>query len=125
MGRLPANQYRVFKSAWFAKAARKVRISDTELCNAIKQVVSGQCDDLGGGFFKKRLNKNRYRSIILSKAGSHWIFEYVFAKSDRANIDDSELEQFRKLAKTYATLTVVQTMDLLEQGDLVEICDEN
>ncbi len=32
---------RVFKTAWFAKAARKAFISDEELCSAIKQVVDG------------------------------------------------------------------------------------
>jgi hypothetical protein len=48
---------RAFKTAWFEKAAHKAEITDTELCKAIKQVRLGQCDDLGGGVFKKRLNK--------------------------------------------------------------------
>ena len=30
---------RAFKSAWFAKAARKARIADAELCKAIAQVM--------------------------------------------------------------------------------------
>jgi hypothetical protein len=46
---------RAFKSVWFAKAAKKARISDEMLCKAIAQVVAGQADDLGGGVFKKRL----------------------------------------------------------------------
>jgi hypothetical protein len=50
---------RVFKTAWFAKAARKAHISDEELCSAIQQVTLGQADDLGGGVFKKRLRKNQ------------------------------------------------------------------
>jgi hypothetical protein len=58
---------RVFQTAWFAKAASKGRISEQELCIAIGQVMLGQADDLGGGVFKKRLNKNRDRSIILAK----------------------------------------------------------
>jgi hypothetical protein len=45
---------RVFKSAWFLKAAKKARIGDEELCSAIRQVMLGQADDLGGGVFKKR-----------------------------------------------------------------------
>jgi hypothetical protein len=63
---------RVFKTGWFAKAARKARIPDEELCSAIQQVVLGQANDLGGGVFKKRLRKNQYRSIILSRAGHYW-----------------------------------------------------
>lgn len=76
---------RVFKTAWFSKAARKARIADVELCSAIRQVMLGQADDLGGGVFKKRLDKNRSRSIILAKGGQYWVYEYLFAKNDRAN----------------------------------------
>ncbi|CAN5204999.1 hypothetical protein BH09GEM1_BH09GEM1_39030 [soil metagenome] len=43
---------RVFKHSGFAKVARKAGIEDKELCTAIKQVMSGQGDDLGGGVFK-------------------------------------------------------------------------
>jgi hypothetical protein len=64
---------RVFKTAWFTKAARKAHISDEELCEAIRRVMLGQGDDLGGGVFKARLRKNQYRSIILARAGSYWV----------------------------------------------------
>lgn len=113
---------RTFKTAWFAKAARKARIKDKELCEAIAEVMRGQADDLGGGVFKKRLNKNMHRSIILAKGGRYWIYEYVFAKSDRANVDDNELEDFRLLAKSYATLNTEQIAKLVENEDLMEIC---
>ncbi len=115
---------RTFKTAWFAKAARKARISDADLCRAIAQVASGQADDLGGGVFKKRLNDNRHRSIILTKSGRFWVYEYLFAKKDRANIEDNELAEFRKLAKAYAGLTDPQIGELLSDGDFVEICHE-
>ena len=77
-----------FAKAWFAKAARKARISDAALCRAIMQVTQGQGDDLGGGAFKKRLNDNMHRSIVLAKSGEFWVFVYLFAKKDRANIED-------------------------------------
>ncbi|ESZ01112.1 hypothetical protein X737_38945 [Mesorhizobium sp. L48C026A00] len=84
----------------------------------------GQADDLGGGVFKKRLNDNRHRSIILAKSGRFWVYEYVFAKQDRANIDDKELTQFRKLAKAYAELTDRQIERLVSAGDFLEICHD-
>ncbi|MDR3745590.1 MAG: type II toxin-antitoxin system RelE/ParE family toxin [Acidobacteriaceae bacterium] len=83
---------RVFKTAWFTKAARKAHIADDELCAAIRQVMLGQADDLGGGVFKKRLSKNLYRSIVLAKGRQFWVYEYLFAKKDRANIADDELD---------------------------------
>lgn len=116
---------RVFKTAWFAKAARKARISNDELCDAIAQVMKGQADDLGGGVFKKRLNKNQHRAIIVAKAGRHWMYEYLFAKKDRANIEDNELAAFRKLAKIYETLTEAQIAHLLADGDIMEICNDD
>ncbi len=91
---------RTFKTAWFAKAARKALIDDAELCRAIAEVRKGQADDLGGGVFKKRLDKNSRRSIILARGGAHWAYEFLFAKKDRDNIDDRELAAFRKLART-------------------------
>jgi hypothetical protein len=79
---------RAFKTAWFAKAARKARITDDELCGAIEEVRKGQADDLGGGVFKKRLNKNMHRSIILAKGGRYWVYAFLFAKKDQANINE-------------------------------------
>lgn len=115
--------WRVFKTSWFAKAARKAHIPDEELCSAILQVVQGQADDLGGGVYKKRLRKNQYRSIILAKAGTFWVYEYLFAKQDRANIDADELVGFRKLVKAYGSLKPRQVNLLLQDQDWMEICN--
>jgi hypothetical protein len=104
--------YRVFRTAWFSKAARKAAIRDHELCTAISQVAQGRCDDLGGGVFKKRLKKNDYRAIILVECDRFWVFEYLFAKSDRANIETDELVAFRKLSKVYEQLTDQQIAHL-------------
>jgi len=113
---------RTFKTAWFTKAARKARIKDADLCEAIQEVMKGQADDLGGGVFKKRLNENLHRSIILAKGGRSWIYEYLFAKRDRANIEDDELKDFRTLAKSYVMLNDEQVAKLLAGKDLTEIC---
>ena len=112
---------RAFKTAWFTKAARKARIADDELYQAIEEVRRGQADDLGGGVFKKRLNKNMHRSIILAKGGRYWIYAFLFAKKDQANIDDDDLNDFRILAKTFAALDEKQLTRLLEDKDLTEI----
>jgi hypothetical protein len=99
---------RAFKTSRFSKDAKKAKIKDVELCLAIQQVLLGQVDDLGGGVFKKRLNNNEHRSIILAKGGKYWIYEYLFAKKDRENIENDELLAFRLLAKSYAGLTAHQ-----------------
>ncbi|MDP3877510.1 MAG: type II toxin-antitoxin system RelE/ParE family toxin [Methylobacter sp.] len=113
---------RIFKTAWFAKAAQKARIRDEELCAALRQVMQGQADDLGGGVFKKRLNDNRHRSIIIAKGGQYWIYTYLFAKKDRSNIDTNELAEFKKLAALYGRQTDETINTQIKNDDLVEIC---
>jgi len=115
---------RVFKTAWFAKAARKALIGDDELCSATRQVMLGQADDLGGGVFKKRLSQNQSRSIILAKGGVYWVYEYLFAKKDRDNIELNELIKFRKLAKIYELLTSQQVDELIGNKWWMEVCND-
>jgi hypothetical protein len=115
---------RVFKTAWFTKAAKKALIKDGELCAAVAAAMAGQADDLGGGVFKKRLDKNRSRSIILAKGRRYWVYAYLFAKKDRANIDDDELKAFRKLADLYAEKTDVEIDKELGAKVIVEICHD-
>jgi hypothetical protein len=73
-------------------------------------------------FSKNRLDKNRSRSIILAKGGRRWVFEYLFTKKDRENIEDDELVEFRKLATVYEVLTDPQLKELIENSDWMEIC---
>jgi len=88
----------------YPNSSRSAR-SKSRACVAIREAIQGQVDDLGGGVFKKRLNDNMHRSIILAKGGRYWVYEYLFAKKDRGNIADDELVAFRTLAKAYAGLT--------------------
>jgi hypothetical protein len=86
-----------------------------------RQVMLGQAVDLGGGVFKKRLGKNRFRSIILAKGGRNWVYEYLFAKEDLDNISVSDLANFRKLARSYEGLTDREIVELSANQDWVEI----
>ena len=83
----------------------------------------GQADDLGGGVFKKRLSRNLYRSLVVASAGRFWVYEYLFAKKDRANIRDDELADFKALAKIYRSLTALQIEKILEHQDWIELCE--
>lgn len=83
----------------------------------------GQTDDLGGGAFKKRLDRTRNRSIVLAKGGGYWVFAYLFAKKDRDNITATELAGFRDLADLYGGKTDADNDAELKANALVEICD--
>jgi len=107
---------RVFKTAWFTKVSKKAHITDDELCSAIRQVMLGQADDL--------VSRNQYRSLILARGRQYWVYSYLYAKQDRANIEDDELVSFRALAGLYARKTENDLAKELQLKELVEICHE-
>lgn len=125
MANSAGNSQRVFKTAWFAKAAAKALIADDELCTAIQQVMLGQCDDLGGEVYKKRLGRNLFRSIVVAKGGSYWVYQFLFAKQDRSNIDNDELAEFRRTAKAYGALSERRIAELIVNRQWTEICNED
>lgn len=112
---------RAFKTAWFAKAAKRDRIGDAVLGKAIAQVMAGQADDLGGGVYKKRLANNQYRSIVLARGGDFWVYQYLFAKQDQANINEDDLRDFRRIAKAYAKLSATEADVQVAIGNWTEI----
>lgn len=59
---------------------------------------------------------------LVAKGRRYWVYAYLFAKKDRANIEGDELKAFRKLADLYAAKTDVEIGKELETKELVEIC---
>ena len=123
---------RVFTSKRFAKFARKERISDVRLCEAVKNAEQGQIDaDYGGGVIKQRIARQGegksggYRSIILFRRGERSFFVYGFAKNEQANIDTSDERDFKELAKVLLAASEDDLKKLVEQGEFVEVtCHE-
>jgi hypothetical protein len=119
---------RVFKTRWFERFARKERIRDALLVDAVARAEKGQVDtDLGGGVIKQRIARpgkgksGGYRTIILFRRGERAVFAYGFAKSHRANIDADEEKQFKEAARHVLRLTEKQIEELLKNGDFVEV----
>ena len=102
---------RIFNSKLFARFVRKNSIRDSDLCNAVDELVAGSIDaDLGSGVFKQRIARQGggksggFRAVTLFRHQSVAFFVYGFAKKDSANIDSEQLRQFRRLAKFLLTL---------------------
>jgi len=122
---------RIFKGKGFNKLARKEKINDEDLINAIKEVGAGLFDaDLGGQVYKKRLarkgqgKRGGYRTIVLFKKGDRAFFAYGFSKNEKANITDQEEEGFKELAKILLKLSDEQLQELINDGQYYEIVDE-
>ena len=112
---------RVFKTTHFGRQAKKAGISDDELWDAAAELQEGQGAPLGGGVWKKRLDRNQQRGIVLTKVDNFWVYVYLFAKKDRENISAKELKAFKKLSGDYQSADVEQ---MLKNGDLHEICKD-
>jgi hypothetical protein len=119
---------RIFKSTWFQRFARKEGIADAVLSDAVARAEKGQIDaDLGGEVIKQRIARpgegrsKGYRTIILFRRRAKAVFVYGFAKSQRANIDNDEKEQFKQAAKHVLALTDKQLAELVKRGDFVEV----
>jgi hypothetical protein len=119
---------RIFKSKWFQHFARKERISDAALHDAVARAERGQVDAyLGGEVIKQRIARpgqgksGGFRTIIFFRRGERAFFVYGFAKSHRSNINDSEEAQFKEAAKFVLSLTEKQLAELLKRGEFAEV----
>ena len=119
---------RIFKNVWFSRFARREKIPDAILLDAIQRANNGLIDaDLGGSVIKQRVARpgrgksGGYRTIIIFKRGEIAFFVYGFAKSEQDNLDKQEEEQYKKAAKELLALTETQLERLLENKALVEV----
>jgi hypothetical protein len=77
----------VYKTRWFSRWARKVRLSDAALQIAVEEMANGLFDaDLGGNLMKKRIARSGqgksggYRTLVATHKGSRWIFVSAMLK---------------------------------------------
>jgi hypothetical protein len=123
---------RVFVTRVFARFARKERLDDGRLCEAIARAELGSVDaDLGGHLIKQRVARpgggrsGGTRTVIAYRAAHRSVFLYGFAKSERDNIDARELADLKKLARLYLSYGDAQIAMALMQTELMElVCDE-
>ena len=122
---------RVFATKVFARFARKERLDDMQLYEAVARAERRSIDaELGGGLIKQRIARRGggrsggYRTIIAYRASQRCVFLYGFAKNERENIDDRELDDLKKLAKHYLGYNDAQIAIALAQAELREVaCD--
>jgi hypothetical protein len=112
----------------FVRFARKQRLDDQRLREAIARAARGVVDaDLGGHLIKQRVARpgggrsGGYRTVIAFRASHRSVFLYGFAKNERDNIDDRELADLKRLARLYLAYTDAQIETALEQAELKDM----
>ena len=119
---------RIFLTRGVVRFARRQRIADASLGEAIERAERGTIDaDLGGGLIKQRVARpgqgrsGGYRMIVAYRAAGRAVFLYAFAKSERDNIDADELEALRTIGANWLAASVELVGQAIEDGDLKEI----
>jgi hypothetical protein len=118
----------IYQLKVFARFARREKIADTSLVEAIERADRGLVDaDLGGGLIKQRVaRKGRgrsggYRTMIAYRARNFSVFLFGFAKSDESNIDDRQLAVLRRVAASWLSADAASIKKAVEQGELTEV----
>ena len=113
---------------WFKKWAKKAKLSNQDMLEAIYNLEKGlSVADLGGNLYKirvKRGNRGKssgFRTIVVYKKEDRAIFLYGFGKSEKANIEASELLYFKKLGSDLLLLDINQLKDSIEQQILFDL----
>lgn len=119
---------RIFKNQWIVKFAKKHKISDSELLEAVERADNGLIDaDLGGGVIKQRIARQGqgrsggYRSLIFFRYGERAFVMTAFAKNDRENITDKELAELKKAAAIILAMTETDIEQAKSNGTFTEI----
>jgi hypothetical protein len=99
---------RIYKTSWTARFAKRERIADDALIEAIDRAARGLIDaDLGGGIIKQRVARpgqgrsGGFRMLIAYRAGDRAVFLYGFAKSERQNIEPDEVLTLREIGAAW------------------------
>ena len=117
-----------FKVKAFATWASREGLDDDALASAVIEMEEGLIDaKLGGQVVKKRValpgrgKRGSSRTLIAFKRGDKAFFIYGFAKSERANISDKELQALKLLAKELLNYAAPALAKATKAGELIEI----
>jgi hypothetical protein len=117
-----------FKTKAFAKWARGEGLGDAALAMAVAEMERGLIDaQLGGQVVKKRVafpgrgKRGSARTVVAFKQGDKAFFIYGFAKNERGNVNEKELQALKLLAKELLGYTATSLDKALRVGELIQI----
>ena len=120
----------IFRTRWVTRFARRERLTDSLLCEAVDRAARGLVDaDLGGGIIKQRVARQGqgrsggYRMLIAYRTADRAVFLYGFAKRERDNIGSDELATLRDIGASWLAADAAQIEQALVDGTLAEVHD--
>ena len=121
---------RIYITKWVARFARREKIRDSDLAEAVRRAGLGLIDaDLGGGIIKQRVARagqgrsGGYRLLLAYREGHRAVFLYGFAKSERENVTEDELQTLREIGAAWLAADPPQLARAMKANALQEIRD--
>lgn len=118
----------VFKTKWLARFARRERITDESLRDAINRAERGIINaDLGGGLIKQRVAREGqgrsggYRMLVAYRVQDRAVFLYGFAKNEQENIGPDELASLREIAAAWLDADTARIAHAVGAKELQEV----
>ena len=122
---------RIFQTKWFARWAANEGLHEQALRDAVSEMEQGLIDaNLGGHVVKKRIGvggrgkSGGVRTILAFKVKDKAFFLYGFAKNQRDNIDDKELQALKKMAAHLLAYDRKALEKALKTQELIEVTYE-
>ncbi len=119
---------RIFKTKWLSRYARRERIADDSLMEAIGRAERGLVDaDLGGGVIKQRAPRagqgrsGGYRMLVAYRTGDRAVFLYGFSKGERENIGPDELLTLREIGAGWLAADADQVARALNEDAFQDV----
>jgi hypothetical protein len=122
---------KVFKIRPFARLARRAGIDDSALIQAALRAERGLIDaTLGRFLIKQRVSRPHsgrsggFRAVLFYRATDKAVFLYLFAKNQKANLTESELDTYRRLADILSAMSTADVTAALKTERWIEIGNE-
>lgn len=119
---------RTFKTKWVVRFARRERITDRSLLEAIARAERGLVDaELGGGIIKQRVARpgqgrsGGFRMVVAYRVADRAVFLFGFAKNERENIAPDELVTLREIGAAWLAADGRQIARSISEDALHEV----
>jgi hypothetical protein len=121
----------LFKLKEFSRRARKERVTDEDLRDAVARAERGQiAGEIGKFLIKQRIarqgqgRRGGYRAVIVWVPGKLAVFVHLFPKNSKGNLTDGEEDVYREAAKHIEELDAAVIAALVKTKEWIEVEDE-
>lgn len=121
----------IYKTKAFERYFRKEQINNSDLSEAIKELLHSNIGGLGHKLHKTRIaspykgKRGSYRAITYYKSGERIIFLHLYAKNEKENITPNEMKGFILLSRDIDRLTNQDLQRLVTLNEFVRYSYED